>query len=420
MKSINDSGNSDNIALILLVPLSFAYFMSVLLGCANAIMSPVLIDEFSLSPADLGFMTSVYLVAFGLAQFPGGVFLDRCGARCTLAPAMLLGAAGTAVYALSGNMWQLVISRALVGAGMSCCLMGAFKAFAEWLPTSKLPVIYSVCSFIGGIGCVAATRPVAITIDFMGWRSCFWLLAALTALCALLIWLFIPSKENNAQPPAQESFATQLKQMCSFLKDSRFWFVAPIITAAECVLFAYQYLWICPWLRDVANMPEARMGMYMLYAGVGTAGGYLLNGITADFFQKRGWLSWEGLYMVSGAMMTILLAIITFDNSACSAWLWSIVMFFSAMTMVAFPIMRKLYPAEEVGRAFSLMNFLIFFISFIIQWVIGIVLNLYPVMDGHFSPDGHKLCLGFVATLNLAATVHFCYSWREHRKAGII
>ena len=75
--------------------------MSVLLGSANAIMSPILTDTFSLTPADLGFMTSVYLIFFGMTQFPLGVFLDRYGARKTLAPFLLLAAVGVLIFSLA-------------------------------------------------------------------------------------------------------------------------------------------------------------------------------------------------------------------------------------------------------------------------------------------------------------------------------
>ena len=49
----------------LFIPFGVGYFLSVFLGSANATMAPILITEFALSPADLGFMSSVYLIFFG-------------------------------------------------------------------------------------------------------------------------------------------------------------------------------------------------------------------------------------------------------------------------------------------------------------------------------------------------------------------
>ena len=41
--------------------------------------------EFGLAPSDLGLLTSAYFLAFGLAQLPVGVLLDRYGPRRVVA-----------------------------------------------------------------------------------------------------------------------------------------------------------------------------------------------------------------------------------------------------------------------------------------------------------------------------------------------
>ena len=94
-------------------------------------------------------------------------------------------------------------------------------------------------------------------------------------------------------------------------------------------------------------------------------------------------------------------------NGAAAAPLWCIVMFFAAMAMISFPITRRMYSGGEVGRALSLLNFIIFLFSFLIQWLVGIVLDFYPVAGGHFSPEGHRVCVLAVALFNLACCAYF-------------
>ncbi len=396
----------------LFIPFGLAYFISVLLGSANAIMSPILVGTFSLSPANLGFMTSVYLISFGLAQFPLGVFLDRYGARMTLAPFMLFAVAGAVVFASAETMGHLVISRALVGIGMSGCLMAAFKAYAEWLPQDRLPLVYSIESLTGGIGGMVATRPIAIAFEAMSWRFCFILLALFTLFTAAAIWFISPDKKP-VTVENKEPYAKLLITMIGFFRDSRFWLIAPAATAAQSVMFAYLYLWVGPWLRDVALMQASETGIYMMYAFTGAAAGYFLNGILADCFQKKGWLTWEALYFYSVLILTLILAIIAFENDREVACLWGIVMFLSTMTMISFPIMRSLYKDYEVGRVLSLLNFSIFLASFIFQWFIGVILNFYPVIDGRFSPAGYQLGLYIIVVVNLAAVVQLYFGLRK-------
>ena len=45
------------------IPLGLAHFLSLMIGSANSILAPVLIKEFSLSPANLGFMSSLFLIS---------------------------------------------------------------------------------------------------------------------------------------------------------------------------------------------------------------------------------------------------------------------------------------------------------------------------------------------------------------------
>lgn len=398
----------------LFIPFGFGYFMSILLGSANAIMSPVLVNTFSLSPADLGFMSSVYLISFGVAQFPLGVLLDRYGARRTLAPFMLFAVAGAAVFALSQNVGHLIISRALTGIGLSGCLMAAFKAYSEWIPSERLPLVYSMECLTGGIGGMVATKPIGFAISIISWRLVFIFLGALTLLASLSIW-FISPKDADDHSTKKITLAKQLTQMLSYLMDSRFWFVAPVVVAAQSVMFAFLYLWVGPWMRDVALMGDAETGTYMMYAFTGAAAGYFLNGILADLFKRKGWLSWERMYFYSGLFLTIVLGFIAFENGRHSAPLWGIVMFLSTMTMISFPLIQKLYASNEAGRVLSLLNFMIFFTSFVFQWFIGVILNFYPVINGHFSAKGYQVSLAVIVVLNLAAVTHLYFGLRKRR-----
>ena len=400
--------------LRLFIPFGLGYFISVLLGSGNAIMSPILVETFSLSPSDLGFMTSIYLISFGVAQFPLGVLLDRYGARKTLAPFMLFAVAGALVFALSQNIGHLILSRALTGIGLSGCLMAAFKAYSDWLPSERLPLVFSLECLTGGIGGMVATKPIGYAISLFSWRYTFLFLALITFLICLSIW-FVTPRNGHTATGSKITFARQLKEMLSFFMDPRFWFVAPVVVAAQSVMFAYLYLWVGPWMRDVAMMESAESGTFMMYAFTGAAAGYFLNGILADLFMKKGWLSWEKMYLYSGVLLTLILAFIAVENGRASAILWGLVMFLSTMTMISFPLMRKLYASSEVGRALSLLNFTIFLMSFIFQWFIGVVLDFYPVVDGRFSAQGYQTSLAVIVLLNMAAVIHLYFELRKRR-----
>ena len=164
-------------------------------------------------------------------------------------------------------------------------------------------------------------------------------------------------------------------------------------------------LWPHP--LDAAALDERSAGLMMLLSSAGIAAGYLLNGVTADFCSRWKWMTWERLYACTGVLFSALMGgLVLFGGRA--APLWCPVMFLSTMSMISFPIIGRLFAVEETGRVFSLLNFIIFAASFLMQWLVGVILNFYPVAGGHFSPDGYRAALLAVFAVNAAAALHLC------------
>jgi MFS family permease len=115
--------------LSVFLPFVAAYFFSYAYRSINAVIAPDLTAAFSLSAAQLGLLTSVYFLAFAAFQIPVGILLDRFGPRRTNASLLLAAASGALVFALSQGVPALLAGRALIGLGVSACLMSSSKAF---------------------------------------------------------------------------------------------------------------------------------------------------------------------------------------------------------------------------------------------------------------------------------------------------
>ena len=55
------------------------------------------------------------------------------------------------------------------------------------------------------------------------------------------------------------------------------------------------------------------------------------------------------------------------------------------------------------GRVSTASNVLMFALSFMVQWGIGIALRLYPVIDGRYAATGYTAAFTTLALLQLAA-----------------
>ena len=77
------------------VAFASGYFLSYALRSVNAVIATDLIDEFGLSNAQLGSLSSAYFVAFAALQMPLGVWLDRFGSRRVDASLLLIATTPT-------------------------------------------------------------------------------------------------------------------------------------------------------------------------------------------------------------------------------------------------------------------------------------------------------------------------------------
>jgi len=123
---INEMNNSPQLWLRLVPAYAVGYFLSYALRSVNAVIAPDLMREMGISAVELGMLTSAYFLAFGLFQLPLGVLLDRFGPRRVEAVLLLVAAAGCVLFAVGRSLEMLVLARALIGLGVSACLMASF------------------------------------------------------------------------------------------------------------------------------------------------------------------------------------------------------------------------------------------------------------------------------------------------------
>ena len=176
------------------IPFGFAFFLGMFIGSVNSVLAPYITEEFSLTPAALGFVSSMNLAAFGAAQLPLGLMLDRFGGRKTLIAMLSFALAGTFLFACAQSYVMLICARALIGFGFAAALMSAFKSFAHWLPQEYLPLAFSLESLMGGIGVMSATRPVTLALQYRSWREIMFAASA-AVLIAILLLVFLAPRE---------------------------------------------------------------------------------------------------------------------------------------------------------------------------------------------------------------------------------
>ena len=405
---------SIGLLLRIFTPFAAGYFLSYLFRVVNTIIAGDLSRDLQLDANQLGLLTSVYLIAFAATQLPLGVLLDRYGPRQTEAILLLFAAAGAAIFASAETSTGLLIGRALIGFGVSACLMASFKAFVQWFPMERLPMINGFLLAAGGFGVLTASTPVEFALQFTDWRGVFWALAGMTFLAAMAVFFIVPDK-----PIAQSN--TTLKQHISgigqIFKSRTFWSIAPWSVASQAASLSVISLWSGPWLRDVANLNREEVATTLSLIAIALIIGYTFIGMFTDWLRRFGIRP----IIVSTTGMTLFLLIqvtLIFELTEYSTALWMGYTFFSSAAILTYAILTQSFPAELAGRVNTGLNLLVFLFAFVMQWGIGFVINRFVSdRDGQYEPGGFQLAFGLLVGIQVMAMAWFYISRSRRLKA---
>lgn len=367
------------------LPFAAGYFLSFLYRAVNAVIAPELLHDLSLDPGSLGLLTATYFIAFASFQLPLGVLLDRYGPRRVEALLLLFAAAGAFCFARAHSLPLLIAGRALIGFGVSACLMAAFKAYTQWFVRERWPLVNGFQMAAGGLGALAAASPVQALLAWTDWRGIFLGLALVTLAVAALLFLVVPDKAADAPT---EPFSTQLQGIRQVFTSPRFWRIAPLTAVSQAAFFAIQGLWAAPWLKDAAGLDRTATAQTLSLIAVAMVAGFICLGALAARLQHIGFPAVHS----AAAGMVLFLFVQTAIVLAPPAWtlsLWLGFGFFGTAGTIAYASLSQEFPVHLAGRVSTALNLLVFIASFVAQWAIGLIVGLWPqTAAGGLSPVG--------------------------------
>jgi MFS family permease len=399
--------------LRIFIPFALGYFLSYLFRVVNAVIAPNLSAELHLDASDLGLLTAAYFLSFAAFQLPLGILLDRYGPRVTESILLLFAAAGAAVFALAETTSGLIIGRALIGFGVSACLMAAFKAFVDWFPADKLPMANGLQLAAGGLGALSATAPVEAALHWTDWRGVFLLLAVFTLVVAVTVFLSVPDRKQK-HSHGNVTLLDHIQGVLRVFSNRLFWRITPWTVASQASFLSIQSLWAGPWLRDVAGFERDQTATYLALIATAMVAGFASIGFIAGRLGKLG----IGTTTVAATGMTLFMLVqagLSLEWIAMSLPLWLLFGFFGTSGVVSYAALSQNFPAQLAGRANTALNLLVFVAAFIAQWCIGTIIDLWPPpAEGHYAPEGFKwaIAMGLVAQV-VAMAWFFLFKERD-------
>jgi len=396
-----------SLLLKIFLPFAAGYFLSYAYRTINAVLAPHLAADLHLDPSALGLLTGVYLLTFGAFQLPLGVLLDRYSPPKVEAILLLLAATGAGLFAVGDSLNELTAGRALIGLGVSACLMASLKTFVLWFPPVRLPAVNGWIMAAGGLGALAATAPVEMALQLTSWRGVFAGLAGLTGLAAVVIFLVVPEHPATHH---RSDWSAQWRGIIDIFTSRPFWRLAPLGALALGAHLAIQGLWAGLWLNDVAGYDRALTAHYLFWAAAGMVAGFLSLG-TLTYRLNRLDVPPVVVAVVSIMVFIAIQVALTVGYTGTPLLIWIAFGFFGTASTLIYAILSQAFAPELAGRVNTAFNLLVFIAAFVMQWGLGVVVGLWPrTATGGYAAQGYSAGLGLLAALQIAALVWFWYA----------
>jgi predicted MFS family arabinose efflux permease len=291
-------------------------------------------------------------------------------------------------------------------------LAAGLKATVLWFPQERVALVNGWMVMLGALGAVTATTPAEWLLAWIGWRGLFEWLAMATTVAAAVVYLLVPEAPPSPSTAKSQPFAG-LREIYA---DSRFWRLAPLSATTIGTAWALQGLWAAPWLSDVEGLDRAALVNHLLVMAVALSIGALLLGVLATRLRRRNVEPQAVVAAVAALLITVQTALIL-RWPLPSYILWCLIAAAGAVTVLSYAILASHFPKELAGRANAALNVIHISGAFVLQELIGIIIERWPVEGTHHPMIAYQVAFGVDLALQFAAWIWFM--WPRGQTAAI-
>jgi MFS family permease len=385
------------------------YIVSQYLRSSVGVIAPDLASELALSAVEIGVLSSSFFFAFAAVQLPLGVSIDRFGPKACLLVCAAVTVVGCVLFATGTTARDLVVARVLLGIGCSASLMAPLAIYARRFPPERFALLTGVHIGIGSIGTLLATAPLAFAAATIGWRGSFVAVAVFT--CAIAAWIKVAVTDTSTRTSGGGGDAAHSGGTAAEgLADSLAGFLAVLRTPSIARLFLVQLtgyssfalvagLWGGPYLTHVYGYDLKGRGDLLFVAAVAQIVGSFVWGPMDRVFGSHRVPGLLGIALTAAALAVVAILGVL---SPPMLVLWFVALgLFTAYTPVMLAHGKSLLPPHLLGRGMTILNVGTMGGVFVVQTVSGMVIDLFPAVDGTYPVDAYRLLFGLQAVVVL-------------------
>ena len=352
-----------------------AYFFVYFQRISVSVVGSDIVEEVG---GSIGILSTAYFWTYTIMQIPSGLMADRFGPRTACSVFLLIASLGSFITFIGDQFWMMVLGKMMIAAGMAVVYIPLMKLISVWFPKHDFAVLNGIVIAVGNVGAIAASGPLDMLADAIGWRDVFLVLGLVTlALSALCVFIVrdhpsqrgLPSVEEvenrmNGTPVVESSAAKMpvFKGLAVVASGGRrFWCCALAYFLVYGSIMTFQGTWAIKYFDSVYDFAFAASWMVTM-VGIGK----ILSTVAIGTLTSRGILRSKRHTMILGtACFTAVWAVVfLLAGKVDSYWFWFVTSFlfgfFGGFMTLSFTQVKEWYPIAISGTAVSGMNIFLF------------------------------------------------------------
>jgi ACS family D-galactonate transporter-like MFS transporter len=416
------------VRFVILALITFGVMVNYLDRAVIGIASPAIAHEFALSPVAMGLIFSAFSWSYFAAQLPGGLALDRFGARIVYLVSIAGWSLSTLLHATATGFASLFGWRLSLGLFEAPCFPANNNIVGAWFPRAERARaigIYTSAEYVA----LGFATPLLLWLQAAhGWRALF-LASGVLGLVVVPAWWLI-YREPSQHPRLSQSELALIEQGGGRIKPETAQFTPALLWAlarqpqiiALCLAqfaaystFVFFLTWFPTYLVTVRHMAWIRMGWLASLPYLAGFFGILFAGWLSDFLLARGATLnlARKLPVIAGMGLASTIVLANYVNSdALVVAILSLAFFAQAMSSSSWTALSEVAPPGTLGMVGSLFSAAANLSGIVTPLVIAVIYQ----QTGSFS-----WALAFIGAITVAgalAWIFFVGDLRPVRLAG--
>lgn len=400
--------------------LAVSYMLVFIHRVAPAALASDLMHDFHTTGAELGSLAAMYFYVYAAMQIPAGVLADTLGVRIAATAGAIVAGAGSIVFGLAPNLGVASVGRFFIGLGVSVVFVGFMRANTEWWSERRYGFISGLTVFVGNVGAILATAPLAALLLVTSWRSTFVAIGAVSLAIGALTYGFVRDRPEDAGFPSLREMEGKgahapraghwIRSLVAVLKRRELWPVFFCNLGFCGSSLALITLWGVPMITDIHHVSRAEASIYTSVGIASLALGSLALGTLSDRIGRRKPVLVGACF--ASALIWLLLLLAPWAPGWSGFLLFALLGFATAGFVVSFGTAKELVEPAIAGTGIALVNTGIFLGAAIVQPLFGALMDLtwdgtlregVRIYQASDYANGLLLCVGMTCMSAIAS-----------------